>query len=196
MGTRFSRLGVTMLGTALLSSCAYLTPQNKGMVAMDVIRSRQPSAATIESYVEEHGLRSIINLRQTSDEPWYRQEREVARRHDLLLHDISLSNRRFPSRTTLLQLLETLAYAPHPLLIHCKAGADRTAFAVVLYRHHVLGEPLDEARTSFSLSHGHITYGRFDFLIDSYATSGAEDFQTWVRDCYDPLVFEREWRER
>jgi len=45
------------------------------------------------------------------------------------------------------------------MLIHCKAGADRTGFACTLYRMIKLNEPVEKARESLSWEYGHIGKG-------------------------------------
>src|SRR3546814_3645424 len=51
------------------------------VVAGELYRSAQPSAAKLENYVRRHGIRTVINLRgENSDTRWYREEVDTARR--------------------------------------------------------------------------------------------------------------------
>ncbi|MFC6637883.1 hypothetical protein GV827_06490 [Sulfitobacter sp. JBTF-M27] len=54
-------------------------------------------------------------------------------------------------------LLDEMRKAPKPLLIHCKAGSDRTGIASARYVAGIEGRDEDEAEWHLSLAYGHIS---------------------------------------
>ncbi|MFN3278664.1 MAG: tyrosine-protein phosphatase [Paracoccus hibiscisoli] len=120
----------------------------------EVYRSAQPSAAQLEEWTAAHGFRSVLNLRGPSNATWYRAERQTAKRLNLTHADFAMRDSEIltPDRAAaLMALMEAL---PKPVLIHCKAGADRTGLAAALYlagQGH--GEQQAEAQISFRYGH-------------------------------------------
>jgi hypothetical protein len=65
-----------------------------------------------------------------------------------------------------------LRSAAKPLLIHCKAGSDRTGLVAALYRYAVAGEPAEQAVSELSLHFGHFPYltSETGAMDDSFGT--------------------------
>ncbi|WP_165071486.1 tyrosine-protein phosphatase [Paludisphaera rhizosphaerae] len=195
------KIAARLLGAAVILVVAplalrpYLT-QNFGVIATGrAYRSSQPTTRLPEM-IREHHLASILNLRGgTPAESWYVDEVRNARAGGVDFYDLPLSAVRRPSRRELLFLIDALASAPPPLLIHCRAGADRTGLATVVYNLYVLGLPPEKAMEGFTVLHGHFPILGPQHLhepIDEYAAwlkaQGLEHepsrFRGWVRDEY------------
>jgi len=54
------------------------------------------------------------------------------------------------------ELIEVMRKAPKPLLIHCRAGADRTGLAAALYVAAISKGGEDAAEEQLSLRYGHL----------------------------------------
>ena len=54
------------------------------------------------------------------------------------------------------QLVAIMRDAPKPILIHCKAGADRTGLATALYLSRVALLSEKEAESQLSIRYGHV----------------------------------------
>lgn len=194
LGARF--VGVAaVIGAASLALRPHLT-QNFGEIAPGrAYRSSQPTTRLPEMIRENH-LASILNLRGGSPaDSWYVDEVRNARAGGVAFYDLPLSAVRRPSRRELLFLIDALVNAPPPLLIHCRAGADRTGLAAVVYNLSVLGLPPEKAMGGFTILHGHFPILGPQHLhepIDEYAAwlnaKGLEHepsrFRRWVRDEY------------
>lgn len=165
-------------------------------------RSSTPGA-WVGGLIEKRKLASILNLRGgEATDRWYVQEVQGAREAGVDFYDLPLSAVRRPTRRELLLLIDVLAAARPPLLIHCRAGADRTGLATVVYNLTVLGLPPGRAMDGFSVFHGHFPVlgtQRLHEPIDEYAAwlkaeglSHAPDrFRSWVLGHYpadDPSV--------
>lgn len=151
------------LGLPILALGAYLgylqvTPNFATVVPNEVYRSAQPTAASIHEFAARHGVRSIINLRgENSGKAWYDEEVAAAKDLDITHIDFRMSSRRELDQNQVETLIAVMRDAPKPVLIHCKAGADRSGLAAALYLAAVakLGEKASEAQ--LSLYYGHLS---------------------------------------
>ena len=74
-------------------------------------------------------------------------------------HSIALSSNRLPLAPAVLDLIELLEAGPHPVLLHCDAGADRTGLASGVARIVIGRSSAAEARAELSARFGHISLG-------------------------------------
>ncbi len=119
-------------------------------------RSAQLDAESFRLVIELYGIRTIINLRgENETNVWYQRERAVAEETGVAHIDIRLSAHALPSRENLLLLYDTCKTAEHPILIHCKSGADRTGAAAAIWRMVVRGDPRYVAKRELSPLYGH-----------------------------------------
>jgi len=137
-----------------------------------VYRSNTLGAAQLEQVIDTKGIKTILNLRGgDAADAWYVQERSTAARHGIQYIDIPMSEDIVPDTALLQQLTEALLTAPHPLLIHCKAGADRTGLASALYQYLVEAKSPEQAARQLSFYYGH-----FPWL---WSKTGAMDTAFW-----------------
>lgn len=127
------------------------------VVAGEVYRSAQPSPEAIRRFHTEQKIATIINLRgENAGTGWYDDEVKAAR--DLGINHIDF---RMSAHTELTpdearQLIALMRDAPKPLLIHCKAGADRTGLASALYLAAIAKQGEAAAEGQLSLRFGHV----------------------------------------
>lgn len=201
---RLGLLGVLLGATVLtgLLSRPWLDG-NVGVVDPGrVIRSAQPTSA-LDRLIQNHHLASILNLRGGSPrDSWYAAEVQTAQLRGLSFYDLPLSATKRPSRRELLLLIDVLDRCPYPLLIHCKAGADRTGLASAIYLMMHREQPPRQAETAFSLLHSHVPLFGPEHLhepLDEYAAwlesqklaHTPQRFREWVKNDYrsdDPHV--------
>ncbi|MEW6249974.1 MAG: tyrosine-protein phosphatase [Planctomycetota bacterium] len=141
-------------------------------------RSAQLDGATLRLVVQTYGIRTIINLRgDNTGESWYDTEKAVAEEFGVAHVDVRFSAESLPSREELLKLYDAFATAEYPILIHCKAGADRTGAAAAIWRMQMLGEARDEADRELSLAFGHVAaaYPDMDRLVRMF-----ENDREWI----------------
>ncbi len=136
--------------------CLIVTQNFHVVVPGAVYRSAQPSGADVIKYHERLGIRSVVNLRGVNRQAaWYRDE--VAATEglgiELITFEMSAKRRMSPDRAR--ELIQVLARAPKPMLIHCNGGADRTGLAASLYLAGVAKIPEETAEGQLSILYGH-----------------------------------------
>jgi len=115
----------------------------------------------LEHYVKKYEIKSIVNLLgDHPNESWYKEEIEVSGDHNVKHYDLSLPVTREPTDEEVRKLTEIFKNAPRPVLIHCKAGADRSGLAAAMWKVIVDKEPKSEAGEELSILYGHIPIGK------------------------------------
>ncbi len=123
----------------------------------ELYRSAQPSAAQLKDYVARYGIRTVINLRGASqDDAWYREEIATARALGVDHVDFAMSASSIVTADAIDRLTDIMRTAQKPILIHCKAGADRSGIASAIYSYAIAGKDEDTAERQISLYFGHI----------------------------------------
>jgi undecaprenyl-diphosphatase len=122
----------------------------------------------LEHYVKEYEIKSIVNLLgYHPSESWYKEEIEVSANCNIKHYDVSLPAGREPTEGEARRLVGIFKSAPRPVLIHCKAGADRSGLAAAMWRVIVDKEPKSEAAKELSILYGHIPVGK-TIAMDQY----------------------------
>ena len=120
------------------------------VIAGELYRSAQPSGADVNAYAKNHGIRTILNLRNEKRTEWYTDEQKAAADNGITLIDFPMSSSRELPIAEAQKLAKIMADAPKPLLIHCEHGANRTGLASAIYVGAV--EKLSETAAEFQLS--------------------------------------------
>jgi protein tyrosine phosphatase (PTP) superfamily phosphohydrolase (DUF442 family) len=98
------------------------------VVAGQCYRCGQPSAASLRELVQQHGIRTVINLRGSNPEQeWYQEECRATESVGVVRFDVSLDGFHPPLPRELRKLVDYLEQAELPLLLHCHSGSDRSA---------------------------------------------------------------------
>jgi protein tyrosine/serine phosphatase len=126
------------------------------IVAGQAYRSNQPDPSRIAKLKELYGIKTIINLRGA--EPgakWYDDEVTTSSALGIKLTNYAMSSSRqlTPERTR--ELIALMQTAEKPILIHCRAGSDRTGLAAALYVAAVAKGGERKAEGQMSIAYGH-----------------------------------------
>ncbi len=137
--------------------------------------------------VTEHGIRSIVCLRGSGQSRGPSERAAIGT--DVAFWNVPMSATRLPSPATLLALWEVAQNAERPLILHCRAGVDRTGLASAIVVLHDTGD-LDAADEQLDLvPYGHVAWtqtGAMDEVLERYAphhTRGVP-FPEWVSEVY------------
>ncbi|HEV7308670.1 dual specificity protein phosphatase family protein [Ensifer sp.] len=127
------------------------------LVAGEVYRSAQPGPEAISAYSKAYGIRTILNLRgEKKDERWYQDEVGAAAKNGITLINFPMSASATIDRKETDALMAILRDAPKPLLIHCRAGADRTGLVSTIYLQQIAGVDEETAEWQLSPLYGHL----------------------------------------
>jgi len=103
--------------------------------------------------------------------------------------DVEIYSRDLPDRSRLESMAKAFDEAEYPVLMHCKAGADRTGLAATLYLHWKESVPLEECDQLKLIPYGHIKSSDAG-IIDFYF----EEFLKYKEQHPDADLFE--WTEK
>lgn len=122
----------------------------------DLYRSAQLYSFNLPLYLKKHDIRSVINLRGASNEKWYQEELRICKENNVTHYDFGIPDRRILPQKRMDALVDLMKKAPKPLLVHCKAGADRTSLASALYLYAIKHDP--NADRAISVIYGHFPW--------------------------------------
>ncbi|TCT37824.1 protein tyrosine/serine phosphatase [Martelella mediterranea] len=154
--------GLTALGIVTVAAGTYLgglqlTGNFHEVKAGELYRSAQPDAADLKRYINDYGIKTVINLRGAKPgKDWY--EAEISESAALAVNhvDFHMSDRTVLSTERSRELIGLMRDAPKPILIHCRSGADRTGLASVMYLQQLGGVGEERAEWQLSPLYGHI----------------------------------------
>ncbi len=154
----------------------YLSSQGNfhAITPKEAYRSAQMDNTELEYYITKYKISTVINLRgEQKNEPWYFDEVEVCRKYNVFHYNLRMSAEQMPSNGTIKELLSLFIKAPRPVLIHCKAGADRSGLAAALWKTVINGIPKDQAKNQLTIWYGHMPFGPtqvLDEFFENYST--------------------------
>ena len=160
-------LGLVVLLAAYAGGTCYESNFHT-VVRGELYRSAQMGPARLADRVQEYGIKSILNLRGSDPGRWYQQEVQTADRLGVRHYDYRLSATKEVSLSQMNEIVRLLRDAPKPLLIHCKAGSDRTGLVAALYRLTIAGETPETAGRELTIWYGHIAMSQTVAMDHSY----------------------------
>lgn len=155
--------GLILLSAILLLLIAYLlslqlTSNFHSVVEGEFYRSGQLNEKQIVKYHDQYNIKTIINLRGNNQgKSWYDNEVKVSSKLGINHIDFRMSEKKPFTKEQVAQLIEIYKSAPKPILVHCRAGSDRTGLASAIYVAKIANEGEEEAEEQLSLYYGHIS---------------------------------------
>lgn len=182
MGKKISQFIICLSVLTILSACrlsANFYEIDKGKF----YRSAQLTPEELELAIEKVAIKTVINLRGASPgSDWFDDEKAVLDKHGVAHINIRMSAKRLPHKKDLQALIEAYETAERPLLVHCKAGADRAGEASAIYLMDYMGKSRAKALKMLTPKFYH--FAAFmpakRYFIRKY--EGAD----WAKNEYDP----------
>lgn len=124
----------------------------------ELYRSAQLSPQELDDVMRIHGIQTVFNLRGTGfGQDWYDSERALVQGSGARYISVDMKSHKPFSETEAADLIGFFERVKKPILIHCKAGADRTGLAAALYLMAVHNVPLQDAQKQLSIKYGHFS---------------------------------------
>jgi len=146
-------------------------------------RSAQPSPKQLEKIIKKYKIKTIINLRGAEKISILEKERAICKKLNVNLIEIKYHSRGIPSYETIKNTKKLLESIEYPVLIHCKAGSDRTGLVATLYLYFIKNIPINKAIKQLNFfPYGHIKYGKtglIDFYFEEFIKSKEENLLLW-----------------
>lgn len=161
-----------------------------------VYRAAQMDGERLKTFIHEHDIRTIVNLRgycPGPDSAWYLDECRATRDAHISQEDVTLSAIRLPTPSEIRRLLEILDHSQYPIVLHCRQGVDRTGLAAVMVKLLEPGVSLSQARRQLSLAYGYLPYNGTQYMdrfFDLYC-----DWLKRMDSVHSPEFF-REWASK
>lgn len=140
-------LTVAALGSIGAVARYKLGPRHFLVVEESVLyRSGALRARNLRDVVEDHGIRTVVNLRlEASGTDWYRSQRDVCEDLGVRHVDIPMAGGVPPTEEQIETWLGLLGDpAAQPILVHCEQGVIRTGMMVAIYEVERRGRPNEE----------------------------------------------------
>ncbi len=170
MSRRYNPYIISIISGLVVLSVAYfsyvrLSSNFYPITPGEAYRSAQLSGRDLETYIQKYNIKSILNLRGSSDGlSWYQEEVKASSKYNVVHYDITLSAEREPNPQDVQKLMEIFKTAPRPILIHCKAGADRSGLVGAMWKVVVNKQSKSEAEKQLSLKFGHLPFGKTEAM--------------------------------
>ena len=155
-------------------------------------RAAQPLPYQITRLARTKGLKTVVTLRGGQSFGSYPLEVEACQQAGVKFEMFGMRSRALPTPEEILEIDAFLKKVEHPVLFHCKSGADRAGMMSSLYQILHDGRPVRDAKDQLSLRYGHIRQGKtgvLDALFDAYLADQPDEsmpFLEWSQTRYDP----------
>jgi protein tyrosine/serine phosphatase len=193
------RLAIMVLAAAAVAgACVVVTTRYvfravfAEVVPGQVYRTPQPSQRRLRGYIAQYGIRTVISLRG-NDASEVVAEMDVCRELGVVHKSIALATGDLPTPAQLHELIDDLLNSPRPILLHCRAGVDRTglgaALAVLLIQKAGLDAAMKQLpliRTNDEPDHVCDVLGQYRLYCSTNGKdpNAAETFLRWANEVY------------
>ena len=130
------------------------------VVEGELYRCRQLSMEKMAEYIEEYGIKTVLNLRRPVEDGHdisglLQEEEKMVRGMGLEYYNVPLNTTKMTPVEKLEEILAIFQKAEKPMLIHCLAGSDRTGEVSALYKLYK-GYTQREALQELIYGYGHL----------------------------------------
>ncbi len=122
-------------------------------------RSGQLDKDELLYYIKKYHIKSIVNLRgKQQGKSWYKEEIRLSKQLNIVHIDFRLSPNKIVKPSKLIKLINILEKIPKPILVHCKAGADRSGLVSAIWDYYVEKYSINRSDEQLSLIYLHFPY--------------------------------------
>ncbi len=122
-------------------------------------RSAQMDNDELSYYLKKYHIKTVLNLRgESPDAQWYKDEIKTCNKFGVDHYDYGFSASCLLSIKKMKDIVKLLKKLPRPILIHCKAGADRSGIVAALWLYKIKHFTFKKALYQLSILFGHFPY--------------------------------------
>jgi protein tyrosine phosphatase len=157
---RFLALFFILITIVIAARLAYLEEQGNFHIVTkgELYRSAQLDKDELTHYIKKYRIKSVVNLIGKSNDKQYKQELKACKRLNIIHYDYGFSATNMLSIKRMKEIVLLLKKLPKPILIHCKAGADRSGLVAAIWLYKVKHYPFKKAFNQLSVIFGHFPY--------------------------------------
>lgn len=149
-------------------------------------RAGQLNEKELKEVISKYKIKTIINLRgEFKGSDWYKVEERLSQENNIDLVNIHMSAKYIPHKAHLIKLLNTFETAERPILLHCKAGADRTGEASAIYQMEYMGKSKKQSMKMMTLKYHHLAIFK---PAKRYFIKKVWKGVEWAKTNYDPCL--------
>lgn len=151
-------------------------------------RAAQMPPEILKNQINKYGIKTVINLcgTFTDDISSSKQERIVVESCGAHYIEIAMDAHHLTKKENLLKLLDSYATTQTPILVHCRAGVDRTGEATAIYLLDQMNTNKEKALSElsyFKYGHWSLVHPAKQLLIKIW--QGRE----WAQEEYDEKIY-------
>jgi protein tyrosine phosphatase (PTP) superfamily phosphohydrolase (DUF442 family) len=165
------------------------------VVEHQVYRSARPNPARLQQWSGQYGIRTVINLEGGEGHEYFTENRTKMKELGIVEIAIKLASSRLPTSEQVHEMIDAIETCRQPMLIHCRAGAERAGLGSVIADMAIGGKDYASARGQLSPLYLHLRHGkdRAEGLVDQYeaycserhvGTGGWKEFRDWAMNVY------------
>ncbi len=150
-----------LIALLITARIIYLNEQGNFHVVTknELYRGAQMDNDELSYYLNKYHIKSVLNLRGKSpDAQWYKDEIKISKKFDVRHYDYGFSASHLLSIKKMKNIVELLERLPKPILIHCKAGADRSGLVAALWLYKIKHYSFKKSFEQLSVLFGHFPY--------------------------------------
>lgn len=163
---------------------------NFHQVSNEAYRSAQPTMGQIKKWQKKYGIKTIVNLKgENPAGAYFYFEKEQCEKLGIKLVNVGIKSRGIPQEWRIEKAKEVFATVEYPILMHCKAGADRAGVYSTLYQYFRQNIPIEKTNQLKFWPYGHIKYskaGKIDFYFNTFIEYKKEnpktEFYNWSQN--------------
>ncbi len=150
-----------LIALLITARIIYLNEQGNFHVVTknELYRGAQMDNDELSYYLNKYHIKSVLNLRGKSpDAQWYKDEIKISKKYGVRHYDYGLSASHILSIKRMKKIVALLKKLPKPILIHCKAGADRSGLVAALWLYKIKHYSFKKSFEQLSVLFGHFPY--------------------------------------
>lgn len=170
--------------------------RNFHKLSENAYRSSQPTMCQLRGIVKKYGIKTVVNLKgENRNSGYFLLERQTCSKLGVTMVNHTIYSRQMPDLADVREARKMLERVAYPILLHCKAGADRAGIISTFYKYFIEKRPMEECIRQLDFwRYGHVRFakaGKMDFFFQEFIRyknehpGSAVDLEKWCEHIMD-----------